>query len=213
MKYKNQIAYWNAVSKEKEFTTQLNIKLLTDYLNKEALIVDYGCGYGRTLNEIYQSGYKNLLGFDNAAQMIERGASEYPFLKIKTCADHKIDCPSNTVDMVILFAVLTCIRDNSDQKVLMDEIWRALKPGGYVYINDFLVNSDQRNLDRYAKYAEKYGTYGVFELEEGGILRHHQESWLSGLTANFEPVHTEKTVFKTMNGHESNGFVFLGRKK
>jgi len=213
MKPNNQKEYWNKVSPTKEFTTALDLNLIPDSIKRDSLIVDYGCGYGRTLNELYTQGYNSLLGFDFASDMIERGKSEFPFLDLRTSKDNKIDSDSNSVDMVVLFAVLTCITEDEKQDALINEIKRVLKPGGVIYINDFLVNSDERNTNRYNQFVEKYGTYGVFELPEGAVLRHHEESRVSQMTKDFIK-ETYKTIqFKTMNGHISNGFVFIGRKK
>ncbi len=212
MKFDNQIEYWNNVSKEKKFTTSLDMKLISDYIETDSFIVDYGCGYGRTLNELYLHGFKNLIGFDFASEMIKRGEKEYPYLNLKTSKDNRIDCDSNSVDLVILFALLTCIIDNGIQTGLISEIKRVLKPGGLIYINDFLINSDKRNLDRYNKFAKKYGTYGVFELTEGAILRHHEKNWISYLTKDYIKKIFKKTKLITMNGNISNGFIFIGQK-
>ncbi|MCK5695872.1 MAG: hypothetical protein KAH62_04610 [Desulfobacula sp.] len=66
-----------------------------------------------------------------------------------------------------MVAVLTCIVKNKNQALLMGEIQRVLRPHGSLYINDFLINHDQRNVDRYNVFKEIYGTYGVFRLDEG----------------------------------------------
>lgn len=213
MEFESQINYWNNVATEKEFTTQLDFQLISDFVTKDSLILDYGCGYGRTLNELSSFGFKNLLGFDFSREMISRGKKQFPQLDLQTCENNKIGCNSNMIDLVILFAVLTCIIDNSRQLDLINEIKRVLKPDGLIYINDFLLNKDQRNSDRYEKFAKKYENYGVFELDEGAILRHHNEDWIFQLTEHFEREAYKKIKFKTMNGNISNGFVFIGRKK
>jgi hypothetical protein len=87
-----------------------------------------------------------------------------------------------------------------------------LKPGGIVYIGDFLLNSDERNLERYKEFSERFG-YGVFVLEDGGILRHHSEEWIKELTSGFEMLEFLKTTHTTMNGHISNGFYLVARKR
>lgn len=209
----DQKAYWDKVAPTKKFTTTLDLNLIPNSINKDSLIVDYGCGYGRTLNDLYTKGFKNLLGFDFAAEMIERGKSKFPYLDLRTSKDNKIDCDSGSVDMIILFAVLTCIIEDEKQNALMDEIKRVLKPGGIIYINDFLVNTDERNTKRYNQFIDKYGTYGVFELPEGAVLRHHTESRVPQLIKNFEKKAYKTIQFKTMNGHISNGFVYVGKKK
>jgi ubiquinone/menaquinone biosynthesis C-methylase UbiE len=169
-----------------------------------------GCGYGRTLNELYQEGFKKICGIDFSQKMIERGKYLYPHLDLKKCTD-TFAFKDNTFDAVVLIAVLTCIVKDKDQVRLLEEIERVLKPHGILYINDFLINQDQRNIDRYNFYQKSQETYGVFELDEGAILRHHTIDHLFRLTANFEKTQFEKLVYTTMNKHRSNGFYYLGK--
>lgn len=130
----------------------------------------------------------------------------------KSIHSKNIDFDDNLFDAVILFAVLTCITFDTEQLDLVREIKRILKPGGYVYINDFLLNSDERNLMRYAAYEKKYG-YGTFELSEGAVLRHHDINYIKSLLIPFAKCKMEEVTFKTMNGNQSKGFCYIGRKE
>ena len=96
---------------------------------------------------------------------------------------------------------------------LISEIKRVLKTGGTFYINDYLINSDNRNLERYETYEDKYNKYGVFELPEGAILRHHTEEYFFELMKDFDTVRYKRITYTTMNGNKSNGFYFLGKYK
>lgn len=102
--------------------------------------------------------------------------------------------------------------DNSEQEKLLDEIKRVLKPGGILYINDFLLNEDERNKARYEAFASRYGTYGVFELPEGAVCRHHDETWILKLLSGFDKLKYKHLTFTTMNGNQSNGFYFIGKR-
>lgn len=206
-----QRQYWNKVAEKKEFTTPFQIGEFEKYVKKDSVILDVGCGYGRTLAQLYDNGYKNLIGIDFARNMIERGREQFPYLDLRVKEDERIALPDNSVDAVILFAVLTCIVNNEEQRGLIAEIRRVLKPGGILYVNDFLLNMDERNELRYSEYAEKYGTYGVFELPEGALLRHHDEKWLEELFQTFEKKSYEQLIFTTMNGNKSNGFFYIGQ--
>ncbi len=62
----------------------------------------------------------------------------------------------SNVDAVIFFAVLTCIVDNAGRRTLIDEILRTLKPDRILYINDFLPNTDERNITRCEKFKDLY---------------------------------------------------------
>lgn len=208
-----QKEYWNKVADKKEFTTPFHFEAFEKVTGKDALILDVGCGYGRILEQLHQHGYRNLAGIDFSENMIERGRKEYPYLDLRVKHKETIEFEDNSCDAVILFAVLTCIIDDDSQTELIKEIERVLKPDGIIYINDFLLNSDERNLKRYESFKDKYNKYGVFELPEGAIVRHHDTEWIKQLTAPFEKIKFEKVVFTTMNGNKSNGFYFLGRKK
>jgi ubiquinone/menaquinone biosynthesis C-methylase UbiE len=118
----------------------------------------------------------------------------------------------SSFDCVVAAAVLTCIIISDDQRKLLAEIKRVLKPEGLVYINDFLINDDQRNISRYERYENKYGIYGVFEIEEGVTMRHHSLEWISELTSSFIKLLFEEKTYTTMNGHISKGFCFIGKK-
>ena len=202
--------YWNSVSEQKEFTTPFQAEEFSKYVQRQHSILDVGCGYGRTLDELYHNGYRNLIGIDFSSGMIERGKQQFPFLDLRVKNDAKIDLPDASVDAVILFAVLTCIRTNEEQEQLLSEIKRVLKPQGILYVNDFLLNTDARNLSRYEKFKEIYGIYGVFELPEGAVCRHHDEAWIQQLLKDFSQLEYKHLTFTTMNGHKSNGFYFIG---
>jgi ubiquinone/menaquinone biosynthesis C-methylase UbiE len=203
--------YWDDVSGTKQFTTPFQSSEFRKYIGMEYTVLDVGCGYGRTLDELYQMGYRKLIGIDFSEGMIQRGAKQFPYLDLRVKKDASIDLPDNSVDAVILFAVLTCIRNNDEQKALISEIRRVLKKDGILYMNDFLLNTDERNVTRYKKFQEKYGNYGVFELPEGAVCRHHSEDWVKELLADFSTLQYEHLTFTTMNGHISNGFYFIGQ--
>ncbi|MDD4849818.1 MAG: class I SAM-dependent methyltransferase [Gemmiger sp.] len=206
-----QQEYWNHVSGQKAFTTPFQAEEFAKHVAKQGMILDVGCGYGRTLAQLYQMGYHTVVGMDFAQGMIARGKAQYPYLDLRVSTAAEIALPDASADAVILFAVLTCIREDAAQKKLIQEIKRVLKPQGILYVNDFLLNTDPRNVSRYQEFEKKYGTYGVFELPEGAVCRHHSTDWIEALLAGFEAIQFENLVFTTMNGHQSNGFYFIGR--
>ncbi len=205
-----QDEYWNSVSGKKEFTTPFQAEAFSRYVIRESRILDVGCGYGRTLDELYHNGYRNLIGLDFSSGMIGRGKQQFPYLDLRVKENAAIALPDRSVDAVILFAVLTCIQTNGEQEQLLREIKRVLKPQGILYVNDFLLNTDERNLSRYEKFKEAYGIYGIFELPEGAVCRHHDEAWIKQLLSDFSELEYSHLTFTTMNGHKSNGFYFIG---
>ena len=60
--------YWDSVSEKKEFTTPFQAEAFSRYVGKDALVVDIGCGYGRTLKELHEQGYCRFIGFDFSSE-------------------------------------------------------------------------------------------------------------------------------------------------
>ena len=89
---------------------------------------------------------------------------------------------------------------------------RVLLPHGYFTAWQSLLTCFcfERNLARYKQFEAIYHTYGVFELSEGAILRHHSEEWIKELLSGFHILCCKHLTFTTMNGHTSNGFYYIG---
>lgn len=207
-----QIDYWNRVASAKCFSHPLRFDWLARYAKRPARILDYGCGYGRTLRELSAAGYVKSVGIDFSEQMLARARLEVPGLELIRNDGHGLPFRNNSFDIVLLFAVLTCIPDDDEQRSLIVEAERVLCPGGLLYLSDLLINSDQRNHERYQRFAEGYQRYGVFDLPEGVTVRHHQKEWIEELTRNFERLEYKPFQVTTMNGNESAAFQYLGRK-
>jgi ubiquinone/menaquinone biosynthesis C-methylase UbiE len=210
---KAQIGYWDRVAQEKRFSHPLRVEWLAEHLkNPRAGILDCGCGYGRTLAELYQSNYHNVVGTDFSEAMLRRARHEVPDSKLVRNDGSALPMKSESFDAVLLFAVLTCIPNDNDQQALMSEVERVLRPGGLLYISDLLVNDDLRNRERYERDAERFNCYGVFELPEGVIVRHHRKQWIEHLVSSFEQLEDELFTVTTMNGNSSSALQYLGRK-
>lgn len=209
-----QISYWNRVANEKRFSHPLRVGWLESYLKDPlAGILDYGCGYGRTLAELSAAGYNNLYGIDFSQAMLARAMCETPGQPALVRNDGRgLPFKSESFDAVLLFAVLTCIPDDNEQRTLLAETKRVLRAGGLLYVSDLLINDDERNRARYQRDAETYKCYGVFELPEGVVVRHHTSEWIEEITRAFERVEYEPFEVTTMNGNTSAAFQYLGRK-
>lgn len=207
-----QRAYWDRVAGEKKFTIPVSMELFRERLGADAAILDLGCGYGRVLQELKGCGFLNLAGVDFSEKMIEVAKANLPGVDLKVNTGSEIPYGDGCFDAVIITAVLTCIPGDDEQKRLIAGIERVLKPGGTVYIYDFLINKDQRNLERYDKYKQKYGKYGVFELDDAVTLRHHTLEWINELTSSFTKLLFEEKIFDTMHSHQSRGFCFVGKR-
>ncbi|MCP4675279.1 MAG: class I SAM-dependent methyltransferase [Deltaproteobacteria bacterium] len=208
-----QEAYWDKVAETKDFPVPFNTELFQKYVSKEKKVLEVGCGYGRVLDKLHNVDFKNLIGVDVSQRMINRGQRQYPYLSLRKSDGDVLPFPENVFHAVIFIAVLTCISESEKQRNLMSEALRVLKNDGILYVHDCMLNQDTRNIERYEKYQEKYGEYGVFELPEGAVVRHHTEEHIFDITQEFEQIVFEQGTHTTMNGNRTNGFFYIGKKK
>lgn len=174
--------------------------------DRSARILDFGCGYGRIMAELAAAGYADLAGIDFSEPLVRRGLEEHPELDLTAYPGGPLPYGDDSFDAAVMLAVFTCMPDTGVQARALLELKRVLKPGGVLYVNDFLLNRDRRNLDRYQIGQEKYGIYGIFDVEDGGTLRHHDRDHMEALFSGFRTLVFEEVVYETMHGHQSNGF-------
>jgi SAM-dependent methyltransferase len=210
----SQSSYWDRVANEKRFSHPIRVDWLEKHLrNLQARILDYGCGYGRTLAGLTSFGYTKLFGVDFSEAMLKRAWAEVPEAALIRNDGRSLPFKSESFDALLLFAVLTCIPADDEQRVLIAESKRVLRAGGILYFSDLLLNEDERNRERYQRDAESYQCYGVFKLPEGVVVRHHTEEWIAEITSEFKRLEYEPFDVITMNGNRSAAFQYLGRKR
>ncbi|MFE0459625.1 class I SAM-dependent methyltransferase [Kitasatospora sp. NPDC058965] len=210
----NQLAYWDGIGATKTFTHPLDRGWLTD-LDPTARVLDYGCGYGRLMGELSGYGFTDLTGVDLSPALVERGRRLRPGLRFAVLEEPPhLPHPAASFEVVLLFAVLTCIPDAAAQRALVAELHRVLVPGGLLYVSDLLLQDDERNRARYADHAERFGApYGVFTTSDGAVCRHHELAHLRTLLAGFELVHERPLDVGTMNGHRAQAVQLLARRR
>ena len=208
----SQLEYWNSEGPQKPFGHPVNLRRLAQWLNPESRILDFGCGYGRCLGELFNAGYRDLIGFDFSPAMIAAARKRFPEITFQEVESLTIPLPNSSVDGALLFSVLTCVPTDDGQRTLVSELHRVLRPGGLLYISDLSLQTDERNIARYARDVAKYGTYGVFDLPEGVTVRHHDSKWIQTLTGDFEVVALDEIEVLTMNQNPAKAFQWFGLK-
>lgn len=204
--------YWNTVANEKTFTHTLVISLLEKYVSKNSVIVDYGCGYGRIVKELNDNHYVDVKGFDFSIELIKRGFKNgiENIFQIDSVLDLPIE--DNSIDCFILFAVLTCIPDNSSQMELINHLFTKLKTGGIIYLSDYYLQIDLGEVGKYTYLNDDKKNFGVFKLPETAIFRHHTKEWIKYLLEDFQVIQENLIEVKTMNGSIAEAFQIIAKK-
>ena len=181
-----QQEYWDAIAPAARFSHPLNPAWLERFVRMDRKILDFGCGYGRILAELHAMGYTNLVGVDSSERMLSRARREVPHVELRRLRQLPLPYTSNSFDAALLFTVLTSVPDDNAQRKIIAECTRLLKSHGLLYISDLLLQDDIRNLSRYKHYQETHdGHFGLFELKEGVVMRHHDLDWLKELLQGF----------------------------
>jgi len=205
--------YWNTIGAKKEFEDPLYFEKLEPFLSPHASILEYGCGYGRLMEQFTSRGYKNIVGFDYAPAMIERGQKSFPHLDLRVVEKvGKISAPDNSIDVVLLSTVLCCLVDTQKQEELITEIWRVLKNKGVLYLSDFLISDHPRYQDKYMIGAQKFGDWGIYTTSENLTVRHHSTKAIFKLLNHFNIHWFEQFEFKTMNNNPVQTFHTIAQK-
>lgn len=107
--------------------------LFFDFLsrvNGKKRILDLGSGTGYFLNLVRKNGFEGV-GVDISENMIKQLKTNYPELCVNRADARNTPFADNTFDAVVSIETL---RYFSDQRPLLKEIFRAVKPGGLVFI-------------------------------------------------------------------------------
>ncbi|MEV0372719.1 class I SAM-dependent methyltransferase [Streptomyces sp. NPDC050636] len=209
------LGFWETTGSAKTFTHPLDPELLDGYLPRTALVLDYGCGYGRLTAELVKLGYGAVRGVDVSAALIARGRREHPGLDLMRCAEFPLPFEDAAFDAALLFAVLTCVPEDAAQSAIIAELGRLVRPGGVLYLSDVPLQDDAYHQELYGRFAQQHGTYGVFETPDGGVFRHHAPERLRGLVreAGFSVVRERVGSVATLDGRTAERLQIIARRE
>ena len=212
MEAPNNREFWNRAAGTRQFSHPLDHERLTRALPRDAIILDFGCGEGRLSRELIDRGFINVLGIDSSAEMVRIAGERVPEAAFLATEAERLPCGDESIDAVLLFAVLTCIADDAAQKNLLREFKRVLRPGGLLVVSDYPLQTDARNLARYEEFQDELGGFGRFRLPGGAVLRHHAREWFAELLEGFRIDEAVDLDAKTMNGNPARIVQLWARK-
>jgi tellurite methyltransferase len=102
-------------------------------------ILDAGCGTGRNLIYLLREGYEVFASDQNPeaiAQTRALVAGLAPHLPVENLRLEPIEAisyPDAAFDVVICSAVLHFARDDAHFNAMLENLWRVLKPGGFLF--------------------------------------------------------------------------------
>ncbi len=95
-------------------------------------VLDVGCGGGRNLVYLSKCGL-DIYGVDQDQEVLDRAISLLPNGKFECALADKLNYVDNNFDVVICNAVLHFAQDDKHFQDMLNEIWRVIKPGGFLF--------------------------------------------------------------------------------
>ena len=178
-------------SKKRILKAKKTIKILKDYLKetKEYNLLDIGCSTGIMTNE-YSKHFKEVIGLDLDSKAISYAQKKFE-KKGLTFICKPIE-EKNFEENV--FDVITCshiYEHVPDDKILLDKIFKLLKPGGVCYFaagNKFQVVEPHYKLPFLSYFPKKIANFYIrlFTKEKKYYENHKSYSELKALVSRFE---------------------------
>lgn len=99
---------------------------------KDARILDVGCGTGAFLRELAARGFTDVHGIEPNAGLLEALRQQTPELagRVRQGLSWDMQCPDGHFDVVCFINVLHHLRGPEEYEATLDELDRALAPGG-----------------------------------------------------------------------------------
>ena len=127
-------------------------------VNKDARILDFGCGWGKQLLSLWCAGFKNLEGVElvdeQARTAIEGVAGRFPVHSMD--GRTLLESRQTTYDLVILNDVIEHV-PREESVPLLSGIWRSLVPGGRVVVRTPNMSTLLAGYSRYMDFTHVTG--------------------------------------------------------
>ena len=136
-----------ASSDLEKFTRWLERQTKRTILNPTSSVADFGCGNGRNL--LYLTGSYGMHGYGcdssgaaiREAKMLAQKEGVNLHYEVRSMAGAHSQINDNS-QMLVLDMMSSHFLSNKDRTLLRDEIYRVLKPGGYLFMKTFLKDGD-----------------------------------------------------------------------
>jgi len=212
VRLEEQRSYWDREAANACFALDFDHDEVLARVPLAARVLDFGCGYGRSLETLARAGYGELVGLDPSGEMIARAKQRVPQANFEIVSALPTDLHDASFDLILLIAVLTCVPDDERQRDVMREVSRLLAPGGLVCVSDFLILENDRNRARYRASHPGPLPYGVFVTEDQMQHRHHTSEWIDDLLSPFSRVAYREAAVETRRGNPGLAFEYIGEQ-
>ena len=193
---------WDSVARSVNFTLNIDYQEFLNHVPLNSTILDFGCGYGRVTNELFNLGYERVVGIDTSFEMIARGKDNYPHLTLNHYEPPLIPAEDGQYDAIMCCAVLTCLPNKRTQNLAISELSRILKKSGIIYFAEFLQTKNRT-----------YGEGGTFKTSFGVQMKHFRPQELLDLITQFKTISVKDNFEKSISGNDAASLQIIVKKE
>lgn len=193
-------------------------------LPKKSLILEVGCGWGRIIFECLKRNFK-VVGIEINKNEVDALNKKLSQLKLNTKANlYNEDIKSTsfkneTFSAAIMQGLLSALPKNTRNAGLR-EIYRVLKPEGYIHVAEFELIVDDPNAEVKYKNDElitkEFGTLSIRDRSGKELYRTHnfaEDELIKLLKKNkFKIISISKDNFTSYHGNKKPGLLIIAQK-
>lgn len=206
---------WDEQSELKGFCTPNRADIMKIYnIDKSASILDLGCGYGRTLNNLWEMGYANLTGIDYSRGMLYETKNTNNHINL-----YEGSIPNNLpkigkFDVIYFLTVANSIISDGDLFLTFKYIFNSLNPEGYLVFDDYIFSNNNEYRKRYIKALNEFDTYGIFRSNHNEIFRHRPKCVFDNLLKTYFTIENHEICqVKSMNNRNTKLIHYICKQK
>lgn len=128
------------------------------------LAVDLGCGPGLLAGQLLERGAA-VIGIDQSSNLLARARRNFPAADFRAGTLERIPLDDGRADLVIAAMVLHHLPDPARG---LREIFRVLRPGGFLIVADLERHEEETMLARFADFWPGFETERLREMLEAG---------------------------------------------
>ncbi len=131
-------SYYEEIYRENRKKMEISARELLKFADKSSRIIDIGTGNGMFLRVLHEAGFENVSGHE----IVGEDLSDVKDIAEEIYQDFDYQSiPDNSFDVVTLLDVVEHVRS---PKYLLENCFRILKPGGFVYFHTPVVTRTDR---------------------------------------------------------------------
>jgi 2-polyprenyl-3-methyl-5-hydroxy-6-metoxy-1,4-benzoquinol methylase len=134
--------------------------------DRDARILEIGCGLGKFLATLRRLGYRNVTGIDVSEEMVEHAAANFdgPVLLVEDPVAHLRSQAPGSWERIYMLDVIEHV-DKTRVVELLEAVRAALTPGGRIVVTTENMASPVGRIQRYLDFTHEYN-YTEFTLRQ-----------------------------------------------